>query len=138
MYILGIVEGHNSSAALMKDGEMVAVCFEERFSRLKNDFGYPERAIHYCLSMAGITPEEISHVALVTAKLPFGQVAVKREATFSVADHIREQEEYWKPRLIEGKDVDFLELFKDKVQLDALPYDTKGIKLDRSAFQAFA
>jgi len=31
MYILGIVEGHNCSAALLKDGELVAVCFEEGF-----------------------------------------------------------------------------------------------------------
>ena len=103
MYILGIVEGHNSSAALLKDGEIIAVCFEERLSRLKNDFGYPYRAIDYCLNYAGIAPDKIDHIAMVTEKLPLGQVIVKREAVFTVEDYIKEQEEYWKPALVEGK-----------------------------------
>lgn len=138
MYILGLVEGHNCSAALLCDGELVAVCFEERFSRLKNDLGFPFRAIDYCLSEAGIGPEDVDHVAMVTENLPFGQVAVKREATFSVADHLREQEEYWKPVLIEGRSVDFLSVFRDKLCLDDIGYDLPaGLVLDRSAFATF-
>jgi carbamoyltransferase len=139
MYILGIVEGHNSSAALLKDDEIIAVCFEERLSRLKNDFGYPARAIDYCLKEAGITPEQIDHVALVTANLPLAQVAVKREATFKVADYLKEQEQYWYPTLYEGKQVNYLELFKDKIDYDNFPYDVDLRKLgtDRTAFDQF-
>ena len=137
MYILGIVEGHNCSAALLKDGEILTVCFEERLSRLKNELGYPLRSIDFCLSEAGISPADIDYVAMVTENLPFGQVAVKREATFTVEDHLREQEEYWKPSLFEGREVDYLSLFKDKLQIDSLPYDLKNINLDRSAFKAF-
>ncbi len=137
MYILGIVEGHNNSAALLKDGEVIAVCFEERLSRLKNDFGYPRRAIDYCLREAGIGPEEVDHVAMATENLPFGQVAVKREATFSVADHIFEQEQYWKPVLIDGKKVDYLDLFHKRLRVDELGYDLKGRKLERASFEEF-
>ena len=137
MYILGIVEGHNSSAALLKDGEIIAVCFEERLSRLKNDFGYPYRAIDYCLNYAGIAPDEISHIAMVTERLPLGQVAVKREATFTVEDYIREQEEYWKPVLIEGKKVDYLELFKDKINWKDFPYEVTGRSFERANFDEF-
>ena len=137
MYILGIVEGHNCSAALLKDGEIIAVCFEERFSRLKNDFGYPERAISYCLESADIAPEQIDHVAMVTDNLPLGQVLVKREATFGVDDYIKEQEGYWKPVLLEGKKVDYLSLFEDKIKLDKSHYDIKDLSFDRTSFQEF-
>ena len=137
LYILGIVEGHNSSAALMKDGEIVAVCFEERLSRLKNDVGYPRRAIQACLDLAGIESARVDQVAMVTENLPLGQVAVKREATFTVEDHIREQETYWKPLLIDGEKVDFLSLFEDKLQFHNLSYDFGGGALERSDFQRF-
>lgn len=137
MYILGIVEGHNCSAALLKDGEIIAVCFEERLSRLKNDFGYPERSIAYCLEFAGIAPEEIDHVAMVTKNLPFAQVAVKREALFGMEDYIKEQEEYWKPMLIEGKKVDYLSLFEDKISLCDSHYDIKDFNFDRTSFEKF-
>jgi len=137
VYILGIVEGHNCSAALLKDGEIIAVCFEERLSRLKNDFGYPERAISYCLKSAGITAKQIDHVAMVTKNLPLGQILVKREATFAVDDYIKEQEEYWKPVLLEGKKVDYLSLFKDKIKLNECHYDIKDLNFDRASFQEF-
>ena len=137
MYILGIVEGHTSSAALLKDGEIIAACFEERLSRLKNDFGYPARAIDYCLNYAGITPDEIDHVAMVTENLPLAQVAVKREATFTMEDYIKEQEEYWKPVLLEGKKVDYLELFKDKINWEDFPYEINGTKFERTSFEEF-
>ncbi len=137
MYILGIVEGHNCSAALMKDDEIIAVCFEERLSRLKNDLGYPARAINYCLNYAGISVEEIDHVAMVTENLPLGQVAVKREATFTVEDHLREQEQYWKPTLLEGKKVNYLELFKDKIDWNEFSYETNGKQMDRRSFKEF-
>lgn len=137
MYILGVVEGHNSSAALLHDGDLVAVCFEERLTRLKNEFGYPIRSIEWCMKYAGITPEEIDSVAMVTENLPFAQIAVKREATFDVADYIREQEEFWKPYLIEKKKVNYLDIFKDKIRLHELPYCTNDMKLDRTSFEEF-
>jgi len=137
MYILGIVEGHNCSAALLKDGEIVAVCFEERLSRLKNDFGFPKQSIDYCLEYAGIEPKQIDHVAMVTTNLPLAQVVVKREALFSMDDYIREQELYWKPFLLEGKNVDYFSIFKDKIVLDDLHYDIQNLNLDRTSFDAF-
>ncbi|MEW6600113.1 MAG: carbamoyltransferase C-terminal domain-containing protein [Nitrospirota bacterium] len=136
MYILGIVEGHNCSAALLKDGEIMAVCFEERLSRLKNDFGYPERAISYCLNEAGIGPEDIDHVAMVTENLPLAQVAIKREAQFTVADYIKEQEEYWKPVLMENRKVDYLSLFRDKIVLNGC-YRFNGTDYERASFREF-
>ncbi len=63
VYILGIsCFYHDAAAVLLCDGELVAAAEEERFTRKKHDAGFPIRAIHYCLSDAGITSGELSAV----------------------------------------------------------------------------
>lgn len=54
---------HNSAAALLIDGEVVAAAQEERFTRLKNDSSFPAHAIAYVLAEAGIEGREVSYVA---------------------------------------------------------------------------
>jgi carbamoyltransferase len=63
MYVLGISRVHDSAAALVRDGEVVAFAEEERFTRVKHDGGFPSRAIEFCLNHAGITLAEVDHVA---------------------------------------------------------------------------
>jgi carbamoyltransferase len=53
---------HDSAAALLVDGEMVAAAQEERFTRKKHDAEFPAAAIEYCLMEAGITLKDIDHV----------------------------------------------------------------------------
>lgn len=53
---------HNSAAALVRDGEIVAAAEEERFTRLKNDRRFPHLAANYCLEEAGIGPRELDAV----------------------------------------------------------------------------
>ncbi len=53
---------HDSAAALVVDGKIVAAAQEERFSRFKHDAGFPSRAIEYCLSEAGMRPKQIDYV----------------------------------------------------------------------------
>ncbi len=63
MYILGIsCYYHDSAAALLRDGRIIAACAEERLSGQKHDSGFPENAIRYCLKEAGIEPSELDHV----------------------------------------------------------------------------
>ncbi|MEX2186951.1 MAG: carbamoyltransferase [Pirellulales bacterium] len=54
---------HDSAAALVVDGEIVAAAQEERFSRRKHDERFPVAAIAYCLAEAGIAVERLDHVA---------------------------------------------------------------------------
>ena len=64
MYNLGIsCYYHDSAAAILKDGHVVAAVEEERFSRKKFDDGFPNMAIDWCLQEAGIRPEQIDSVA---------------------------------------------------------------------------
>jgi carbamoyltransferase len=69
--ILGInAVYHDSAAALLVDGELVAAVEEERFTRVKhcklpdvdNPHQFPERAIRYCLDHAGLSPGDIDHI----------------------------------------------------------------------------
>src|SRR6188508_1895990 len=54
---------HDSAAALVVDGEIVAAAQEERFTRKKHDPGFPSKAIAYCLEEAGLKPEQLEYVA---------------------------------------------------------------------------
>jgi len=64
MYVLGIsCYYHDSAAALLKDGNVVAAVEEERFSREKNDDGFPKLAIDYCMKEGGITGNDLACVA---------------------------------------------------------------------------
>ncbi len=54
---------HDSAAALVINGEIIAAAQEERFTRKKHDPGYPEHAIDYVISEGGLTLEDIDYVA---------------------------------------------------------------------------
>ncbi|MFZ2159778.1 MAG: carbamoyltransferase [Bradyrhizobium sp.] len=63
MRILGISAFyHDSAAALIEDGRIVAAAQEERFTRRKHDPSFPHNAIAYCLEEAGITSDGLDHV----------------------------------------------------------------------------
>ena len=54
---------HDSAAALVVDGRIVAAAQEERFTRIKHDAAFPTRAVAYCLAEAGLTAADVDYVA---------------------------------------------------------------------------
>jgi carbamoyltransferase len=65
MYILGINAYHaDSSAAIFKDGVMIAATEEERFTRIKHWAGFPVLAIKFCLQEAGITLGQLDYISI--------------------------------------------------------------------------
>ncbi|HEY6943723.1 MAG TPA: carbamoyltransferase [Candidatus Acidoferrum sp.] len=76
MNILGINAYHgNASAAIVCDGQLVAAVEEERFNRVKYAAGFPAQAIRYCLKAAGLTLNEVDHVAV--PRNPYARLATK-------------------------------------------------------------
>src|SRR5215468_8026806 len=64
LHVLGIsAYYHDSAAAILCDGEVVAAAQEERFTRTKGDSAFPHHAVGYCLERAGVTESEVEHVA---------------------------------------------------------------------------
>jgi carbamoyltransferase len=64
MRVLGIsAYYHDSAAALIEDGHLVAAAQEERFTRKKHDANFPEKAVEYCLGRSGIKLADVDYVA---------------------------------------------------------------------------
>ena len=120
MNILGISCGHEANAAIFVDNRLVAAVAEERFTRLKMEMGYPKKAVDYCIRAGRIGSEELDCIVLVSENDPPDQYIVDRISTFSVDDFVMEQNEYWKPRFFEGKDTDYMSVFRDKISMRAL------------------
>ena len=63
MRLLGISAFyHDSAAALLEDGRIVAAAQEERFTRRKHDPGFPKHAIRYCLDEGKVDLDQVEHV----------------------------------------------------------------------------
>jgi len=121
MKVLGIMWEQNSTAALLVDGHVVASASEERFSRIKNDERYPKRAIEYVLAEGGILPADLDAVAFIGRMWGPMYALTRHYSSFTIEDNLREQREYWKPILYEGKRPDYLKVFRDKLDLDQYP-----------------
>jgi carbamoyltransferase len=88
VYVLGIsCFYHDSSACLLKDGEVIAAAQEERFSREKNTSAFPIHSIRFCLDFAGIAIDQVEHVAYFEKPfLKFARV---------IQDHLRSWPMSW-------------------------------------------
>jgi carbamoyltransferase len=69
MYVLGLHLGHDSSAALIKNGKVIGAVQEERFNRIKNFSGYPESSIKYVLSLAKIMNKDVDTIIVPGLKI---------------------------------------------------------------------
>ncbi len=84
MYILGLsCYYHDSAAAIIEDGVLIAASEEERFSRKKHDFGFPHLAIQFCLEQAGITAQDVDLVVFYEKPLlKFERILLSTLQTF--------------------------------------------------------
>jgi carbamoyltransferase len=100
---------HDSAAALVSDGELVAAAQEERFTRVKHDDGFPVNAIRYCLRAGSVTPDGIDAVAyydkpittfvrLLRTYLRVGPAGIR---SFQTAMPIWMRKKLWIPYLVE-------------------------------------
>ena len=114
--ILGICDGHNAGACLLRNGAILAAISEERLSRLKNEAGYPKMAIKKVLELTDTHTEDIDLVALAgkfTHKKDFYsnwdwyKVGYKEQLSYTENKNKREQMS--KKRLEERKN----EILKD-------------------------
>ena len=101
--VLAISYGHEANASLMVDGKLVASAAEERFTKQKCQMNYPKHSINFCLSYANIKPNDLDVFAIVSKNDEMEQNLVNRIDTFSIKDFLKEQDDYWRPKLYEKK-----------------------------------
>ncbi|MBI2985982.1 MAG: hypothetical protein HYY45_04360 [Deltaproteobacteria bacterium] len=70
MKVLGIHDGHTSTACLLEDGRMLAAVSEERMTHTKGKGGFPERSVAYILKRHNLDCRDIDHIALVGQMRP--------------------------------------------------------------------
>jgi len=74
---------HDAAAALLQDGVLIAAAEEERFTRRKHDFGFPDRAIEFCLKQAGIEARDLDYVVFYEKPLvKFERILTTAVSTF--------------------------------------------------------
>ena len=76
---------HDSAAALVVDGDIVAAAQEERFTRKKHDHAFPANAIQYCLDQGGIDPAHLDYVGFYDK--PFLKFERLLETYVAIAPH---------------------------------------------------
>ena len=69
MYVLGLWDGHDSGAALIRDSEIVYAANEERFTKRKLEVNFPYNSVAAALKYADIKPTDVGHVAFTTTEL---------------------------------------------------------------------
>ncbi len=98
MIVLGLsFYYHDSSAALVKDGVLIAAAEEERFSRVKHDSGFPKLAIEFVLARAGVTIHDVDFVAFYEKPfVKFERMLLTAMATFPRSSAVfRESMQRW-------------------------------------------
>jgi carbamoyltransferase len=100
MIIIGIYDDHNSSAALSIDGEIVCAVQEERFTKRKNEKGFPAKSVSYIMEKYCLSNENIDIVAMSTIeRSDLNNLNYPIDAVFDINDYIDMMEDYWKPKL---------------------------------------
>jgi carbamoyltransferase len=100
---------HDSAAALLRDGDLVAAAHEERFTRKRHDPDVPKQAIEYCLAEAGIGMDDVDYVAFYDKPfIKFERILITYLATFprslpsfSKAIPVWLKEKLWIPKVLE-------------------------------------
>lgn len=100
MTVIGIYDDHNSSAALSIDGQIVFAAQEERFTKRKNEKGFPKKTVEYILKTFNLNNSNIDVVAMSgIQRTDINNLKYKIDTLFSVQDHLDFMENYWKPKL---------------------------------------
>ncbi len=122
MTVIGIFDGHNASAALTIDGEVLCAIQEERFTKRKNETCFPQHAVRYILETYQLNNDNIDMVAMSTTdRTDINNIQYPIDSVFSIADYIDMMEEYWKPKL-SGKP--YVKAYAKKVFEEKYPNET--------------
>ncbi len=128
MIILGIHDGHNASATLLKDGKLICSIAEERLSRQKNHYGFPFKAVDCVLKSGKSKFEDIDFIAMSSKHLPPAYFYTQRNSKLTIQDYWKEQKEYWYPKLYENKNPKYLDILSHCIDESNFHYDKKYIK----------
>ncbi len=125
MKVLGLSLGILSTAAISVNNEIISCSSEERFSRIKNDEQFPVKSIEFVLNKGNIKMGELDKVVIAGTSLNLNTHLMRKYSSWSISDHFRLMEEFWKPRLLQGETPNYNEIFKEKIDKKQFPGEKK-------------
>ena len=125
MKILAVTLEKCSGCALMIDNKIAFSTSEERYSRIKSDSSFPIEAITHALKFANFDGSDLDQVIICGNMLSLIPSLTNEYSTLSVDEQLKLMKDYWYPTLVEKKSISFLELIKDKINLEQYPFNTK-------------
>ena len=128
MKILSITLEKCSGCALLIDNEIVFATSEERYSRIKSDSSFPLQSILHALKFAKIEGSDLDQVIICGNMLSLIPSLTNEYSTLDVDEQLKLMKDYWYPTLVEKKSISFLELIRDKINLDQYPFNTEFAK----------
>jgi len=105
----------------MRDGEIINAVSEERFSRIKNDSRFPIKSINWVLKHNELDVSDIDVWVYATNEYSAEYQLIRRYDQFGIDDYIREQDEYWYPKIYKKSKISYLSVFGDKADFDQFP-----------------
>lgn len=125
MNILAVTLEKCSGCAIFVDDKVIFSSSEERYSRIKSDSSFPINSIKEALHYSRLKGKNFNKIIICGNKISLIPSLLNEYSTFSLDDQIRAMEEYWYPNLVLGENKSFLEIFKDKINLNQFPYNTE-------------
>tara|TARA_Y100000589_G_scaffold94989_1_gene89696 strand:- start:561 stop:2339 length:1779 start_codon:yes stop_codon:yes gene_type:complete len=100
MVTVGICDDHGASCAITENGKVLYASGEERFTRVKNDAGFPLLALNSGLKKLGLTYNDIEHLVIATIEREdYLAFEYRRESLLDIKDYQKLMSDYWKPKL---------------------------------------
>ena len=125
MKILALTLEKCSGCAIFVDDKITFASSEERYSRIKSDSSFPLNSIKEALEYSGLKGKDFDKIIICGNKISLIPSLINEYSTFSLDDQIKSMEEYWYPKLVLRENKSFLEIFKDKINLNQFPYNTE-------------
>ena len=135
MIVIGIYDGHNASASLSIDGKIICAIQEERFTKRKNETGFPVNVVQYLMNKYSLSNINIDIVAMSTIeRTHVGYYKYPVDTVFSINDHIDMMNNYWNPK-ISGQEYSksyIKDVFEKKYPKEKLLYEIPDSYYDLS------
>lgn len=125
MKILAITLEKCSGCAIFEEDKITFSASEERYTRIKSDSSFPSHSIDDALSYSRLKGDDFDKIIICGNKISLIPSLINEYSTFSVDDQIRAMEEYWYPNLVLKQNKSFLDVFKDKINLEQFPFNTE-------------
>tara|TARA_Y100000996_G_C22557231_1_gene655946 strand:+ start:2864 stop:4651 length:1788 start_codon:yes stop_codon:yes gene_type:complete len=136
MKILAITLEKCSGCAIFVDDEIIFSSSEERYTRIKSDSSFPKNSINDALEFSGMKGNDFDKVIICGNKISLIPSLINEYSTFSIDDQIRAMDEYWYPKLVLKENRSFLDVFKEKINVNQFPFNTElGKKFDFSKLE---